>query len=366
MEEVTKTESIKDIIDAGNKEIEDVKIQYADEIDKLIKKTLTEKDIEDFTIPELSDEQLKEAEATEDDIKLYKIARALEYDKEDKLDVENYIDKDFLSKILTEELNISDIKDKKERNKAIKSYILFRAYSIYMMHENMEFANKVKDISTDVDTDEILRTWFKHNNDLFGITEDLEFLEEKEKNEYSVGREAYKRALTMESIIEQAKKISLNKLIKECSDKRYKRHVSRVNMLIRHHLKQDFVDKESKTTNCDNIPLYTSLIIGLLAKNKLAKNNPEDKYMFERLIKLDKDRKYSRSIVVLMSLASNTMDLTTGDVIEPYFINMNLYMISNIPTLSETSDKCTKRITNAIYEIMKIIYKKPLKVRAKM
>ena len=29
-EEVTNTESIKDAIEAGNKEIEDVKIQYAD------------------------------------------------------------------------------------------------------------------------------------------------------------------------------------------------------------------------------------------------------------------------------------------------------------------------------------------------
>lgn len=352
-EEVTKTKSIKDVIEAGNKEIEDVKIQYADEIDELIKKTLTEKDIENFTIPELSDEQLEEVEATEDDIKVYKIARELEYDKEDKLDVENYIDKDFLAKILAEELNISDIKDKKERNKAIKSYILFRAYSTYMMYENMEFANKVKDISTNVDTDEILRTWFNHNNDLFGITEDLEFLEEKEKNEYSIGREAYKRALTLESLIEQVKKITLSKLIKECSDKRYKRHVSRVNMLIRHHLKQDVADKESKTTNCDNIPLYTSLIIGLLAKNK-----PEDKDIFEWIIKNDKDHRFSRSIVVLLSLASNTMDLSTGDVVEPYFINMNLYMISNIPTLSERSDKCTKRITNAVYEIMKDIVSK--------
>lgn len=353
MDKVTETESIKDIIDAGNKEIEDVKIQYADEIDALIKKSLTEKDIENFTIPELTDEQLKEIESTEDDIKIYKIARELEYDKEDKLDVENYIDKDFLNKILTEELNIFDIKDKKERNKAIKSYILFRAYSTYMMYENMEFANKVKDVSAGVDTDEILKTWFNHNNDLFGVTEDLEFLEEKEKNEYSVGREAYKRALTMESLINQVKKISLNKLIKECSDKRYKRHVSRVNMLIRHHLKQDFVDKESKTTNCDNIPLYTSLIIGLLAKNK-----PEDKDVFEWIIKNDKDHRFSRSIVVLLSLASNTMDLSTGDVVEPYFINMNLYMISNIPTLSETSDKCTKRIVNGIYEIMKSIISK--------
>lgn len=353
MDKVTETESIKDIIEAGNKEIEDVKIQYADEIDALIKKSLTEKDIENFTIPELTDEQLKEIESTEDDIKIYKIARELEYDKEDKLDVENYIDKDFLNKILTEELNIFDIKDKKERNKAIKSYILFRAYSTYMMYENMEFANKVKDVSAGVDTDEILKTWFNHNNDLFGVTEDLEFLEEKEKNEYSVGREAYKRALTMESLINQVKKISLNKLIKECSDKRYKRHVSRVNMLIRHHLKQDFVDKESKTTNCDNIPLYTSLIIGLLAKNK-----PEDKDVFEWIIKNDKDHRFSRSIVVLLSLASNTMDLSTGDVVEPYFINMNLYMISNIPTLSETSDKCTKRIVNGIYEIMKSIISK--------
>ena len=111
-EEVTNTESIKDAIEAGNKEIEDVKIQYADEIDELIKKTLTEKDIENFTIPELSDEQLKEVEATEDDIKVYKIARELEYDKEDKLDVENYIDKDFLNKILSDELNISDIKER--------------------------------------------------------------------------------------------------------------------------------------------------------------------------------------------------------------------------------------------------------------
>lgn len=353
MDKVTETESIKDIIEAGNKEIEDVKIQYADEIDALIKKSLTEKDIENFTIPELTDEQLKEIESTEDDIKIYKIARELEYDKEDKLDVENYIDKDFLNKILTEELNIFDIKDKKERNKAIKSYILFRAYSTYMMYENMEFANKVKDVSAGVDTNEILRTWFKHNNDLFGVTEDLEFLEEKEKNEYSVGREAYKRALTMESLINQVKKISLNKLIKECSDKRYKRHVSRVNMLIRHHLKQDFVDKESKTTNCDNIPLYTSLIIGLLAKNK-----PEDKDVFEWIINNDKDHRFSRSIVVLLSLVSNTMDLSTGDVVEPYFINMNLYMISNIPTLSETSDKCTKRIVNGIYEIMKSIISK--------
>ena len=52
------------------------------------------------------------------------------------------------------------------------------------------------------------------------------------------------------------------------------------------------------------------------------------------------------------------MDLSTADVVEPYFINMNLYMISNIPTLSETSDKCTKRITNAVYEIMKDIVSK--------
>ena len=181
----------------------------------------------------------------------------------------------------------------------------------------------------------------------------VEFLEEKEKNEFSVGREAYKRALTLESLIEQVKKITLSKLIKECSDKRYKRHVSRVNMLIRHHLRQDIADKESKTTNCDNIPLYTSLIIGLLINNK-----PEDKDVFEWIIKNDKDHRFSRSIVVLLSLASNTMDLSTGDVVEPYFINMNLYMISNIPTLSETSDKCTKRITNAVYEIMKDIVSK--------
>lgn len=350
---VNNNESIKDIIETGNKEIEDVKIQYADEIDKLIKESLTEKDIEEFTVSELTDEQFKLIEATEDDIKLYKIARALEYDKENKLDVENYIDKDFLHKILTSELNIFDITDKNERNKAIKSYILFRAYSLYMMFENAEFANKVKEISTGVDTDEILRTWFKHNNDLFGITEDLEFLEEKEKNEYSIGREAYKRALTMETLINQVTNTSLTKIIKECSDKRYKRHVSRVNTIIRHHLKQDFVDKESKTTNCDNIPLYVSLIIGLLAKNK-----PEDKEIFEWIITNDKDHRFSRAIVVLMSLASNTMDLSSGDVVEPYFINMNLYMISNIPSLSDTSDKCTKRIVDGVYEIMKTILSK--------
>ena len=99
--------------------------------------------------------------------------------------------------------------------------------------------------------------------------------------------------------------------------------------------------------------MYTSLIIGLLIKNK-----PEDKDTFEWIIKNDKDHRFSRSIVVLLSLASNTMDLSTGDVVEPYFINMNLYMISNIPTLSETSDKCTKRITNAVYEIMKDIVSK--------
>ena len=358
VEEVTKTitpiDSISDTIESGNKEIEDIKISYADEIDELIKKSLTEKDIEEFTVPELTDEQLKSVEATEDEIKLYKIARVLEHDKDNKLDVENYIDKDFLDKILTSELNIKDIKSKEERNKAIKSYFLFRAYSLYMMFENNEFANKVKEISTDVDTNEILKTWFTHNNDLFGITDDLELLDEKEKNEYSIGREAYKKALTMESIIKQAKNITLKKLIKECSDNRYKRHVDRFNMMIRHHLKQKFVDKESKTTNCDNIPLYTSLIIGLLIRMK-----PEDKNTFAKIIELDnKDKRFSRSIVVLMSLASNTMDLSTGDVVEPYFINMNLYMISNIPTLSETSDKCSKRIAEAVYEIMKIILDK--------
>lgn len=357
MEEITKEispiDSISKTIEEGNKEIENVKITYADEIDELIKKTLTKEDIDNFTVPELTDEQLKSIEATEDDIKLYKIARILEHDKENKLDVENYIDKDLLNTIITNELNIKDIPNKEERNKAIKSYFLFKAYGLYMMFENAEFANKVKDISTNVDTDEILKTWFKHNNDLFGITEDLEFLEEKEKNEFSIGREAYKRALTMETIIDQAKKTTLKKLIKECSDKRYKRHVDRFNMLIRHHLRQQFVDKESKTTNCDNLPLYTSLIIGLLYKNK-----PEDKETIEEIIKNDKDHKFSRSIVVLMSLASNTMDLSTGDVVEPYFINMNLYMISNIPTLSDSSDKCTKRIVEAVYEIMKIILNK--------
>lgn len=350
---VDSIKNISDAIEAGNKEIEDVKVSYADEIDELIKKSLTDKEIEDFTVPELTDEQFKSIEATDDDIKLYKIARVLEHDKENKLDVENYIDKDFLNKIITTELNIKDITNKDERNKAIKSYFLFKAYTLYMLFENTEFSNKVKDVSTGIDPDEILKTWFNHNNDLFGITEDLEFLEEKEKNEFSIGREAYKRALTMESIINEVKKITLRRLIKECSDKRYKRHVDRFNMLIRHHLKQQFVDKESTTTNCDHIPLYTSLIIGLLFKNR-----PEDKETFKSIIENDKDHKFSRSIVVLMSLVSNTMDLSTGDVVEPYFINMNLYMISNIPTLSETSDKCTKRIADAIYEIMKIILNK--------
>lgn len=348
------TASISDEVAKGNERIKELKSDYASEVDELIKKTLTEKDIENFTIPELTDEQLKSVEATEDDIKLYKIARALDNDKEDKLDVENYIDKEFLDKILTSDLNISDIKIKTERNKAIKSYFLFRAYGLYMMYENNEFANKVKDISTNVDTNEILKTWFNNNNDLFGVTEDLEFLKEEKEGEYSAGREAYKRALTMESIIEKAKNITLKKLIKECSDKRYKRHVDRFNMVIRHHLRQKFVDKESMTTNCDNIPLYTSLIIGLLIRMY-----PEDKETFSKIIKLDnKDKRFSRSIVVLASLASNSIDLSTADVVEMYFINMNLYMISNIPTLSDDSDKCTKRIADAIYKIMKVILSK--------
>lgn len=116
----------------------------------------------------------------------------------------------------------------------------------------------------------------------------------------------------------------------------------------------DTSDKDSKTTNCENVPLYTSLIVGLLIKL-----HPEDKETFEQIIQLDnKDKRFSRSLVVLTSLVSNTLDLSTGDVVEPYFINMHLYMISNIPTLSDTSDKCTRRIADAVYQIMKIILKK--------
>lgn len=357
-EELTTAASYEDImkqIEEGNSDVEDAKKDYAAELNELVKNSLTEKDYENFTVPELSDEEFKTINASEDDIKLYKTARILENDKEDKLDVESYVSKEVLD-IIFKELDITTVKNTKEdRNKAIKAFILFKAYEMYIELENNNFADKLKEISTDVNVDEILKAWFKSNNDLFGIGEDLEFLEETEDNKFSIGRDAYKRSLTLEDLIEKAKSITLKKLIKECSDKRYKRHIDRFNLLIRHHLRyESYSDKDSKTTNCENVPLYTSLIIGMLIKLY-----PEDKETFEQIIKLDnEDRRFSRSIVVLTSLVSNTLDLGSGDVVEPYFINMNLYMISNIPTLSDTSNKCTRRIADAIYEIMKIILKK--------
>lgn len=357
-EETTATsyEEIMKQIEEGKIDVEDTKKDYAAELNELVKNSLTEKDYENFTAPELSDDDFKKIEATEDEIKLYKTARILENDKEDKLDVENYVSKEVLD-IIFKELDITTVKNTKDdRNKAIKAFILFKAYEMYIELENNNFNEKLKEINMGVDVDEILKAWFKSNNDLFGITEDLEFLEEAEDNKFSIGRDAYKRTLTLEDLIEKAKSITLKKLIKECSDKRYKRHIDRFNLLIRHHLRYDHssVDKDSKTTNCESVPLYTSLIVGMLIKLY-----PEDKETFEQIIKLDnKDKRFSRSIVVLTSLVTNTLDLSSGDVVEPYFINMHLYMISNIPTLSDTSDKCTRRIADAIYEIMKIILKK--------
>lgn len=351
----TSYEDVMKQIEEGNSEVEDTKKDYAAELNELVKQSLTEKDYENFTVPELSDEDFKIIEAADDDIKLYKTARVLENDKEDKLDVEQYVSKEILD-IVFKELDITTVKNTKEdRNKAIKAFILFKAYEMYIELENNKFSEKLKEITTDVNVDEILKAWFKTNNELFGITEDLEFLEETEDNKFSVGRDAYKRTLTFEELIKKAESITLKKLIKECSDKRYKRHVDRFNLLIRHHLKHvDTSDKDSKTTNCENVPLYTSLIVGLLIKL-----HPEDKETFEQIIQLDnKDKRFSRSLVVLTSLVSNTLDLSTGDVVEPYFINMHLYMISNIPTLSDTSDKCTRRIADAVYQIMKIILKK--------
>lgn len=357
-EEITATsyEDIMKQIEEGNADVEDTKKDYAAELNELVKNSLTEKDYENFTVPELSDEDFKKIEATEDEIKLYKTARILENDKEDKLDVENYVSKEVLD-IIFKELDITTVKNTKDdRNKAIKAFTLFKAYEMYIELENNNFNEKLKEINMGVDVDEILKAWFKSNNDLFGITEDLELLEETEDNKFSIGRDAYKRTLTLEDLIEKAKSITLKKLIKECSDKRYKRHIDRFNLLIRHHLKYDHntANKDSKTTNCENVPLYTSLIVGMLIKLY-----PEDKETFEQIIKLDnKDKRFSRSIVVLTSLVTNTLDLSSGDVVEPYFINMHLYMISNIPTLSDTSDKCTRRIADAIYEIMKIILNK--------
>lgn len=349
-EEVTTNTSIQESIENGIKEIGNVKKDYVSEINELVKKSITDKDIENFELPELTDEQLKLVSATDDDIKLYNYARIFEHDKKDTLDVENYVDKELWSKYL--DIDISS-GNKEERNKAIKSLFLAIAYQLYMNYENKKFTDKVAEVSLNADPEEIIKAWFTHNNDLFGITEDLEMLEETEDNKFSIGRDAYKRALTLESIIEESKSISLNKLIKECSDKRYKRHLNRMNTCVRHHLKQKDINKKSKTINCDNIPLYTSLIIGHLIKMH------DDKELFEKVIKLDnQDYRFSRAIVVLASLASNTIDLSSGDVIEPYFINMNLYMVSNIPTISETTDKCAERILEAVYNIIKNIAEK--------
>ena len=342
IKEVEKETTIEDL----KKEIEkESKIDFKELINQKIEADTN------FEFEDLTEEEYKQL--SEDEVKVFKIGRELYLDNENKLNLDWVIDK-ILSNTEKEEYEkdlegLTD-KEKEDLNKTLfenlKGSAILKAIDIYMRFYQKRFSEQIKDVMQRTYPEEILKHYFDMNNKEFSYDEDNNvIIHDEEETEFDYKRkEAYLESINLTKLLEYSKnKLFLNRLLKQCNNKRYFRHLDDFNYYIGRHVNKSMGTPNNKTNTADALPDLIEKIVF-------------DRFTFD-IYKLNEGNNYaiSRAIVYFIADILKTTPLRDPGIYSIYFYNMNCVALSEIDKYDHLTG-AAKRFYDNLVEFISNIY----------
>lgn len=277
---------IKSVLNKPITDISNNKLDLSDIID-IEKKNPSNEDI-DFA--PLSDEDITYVGSK--DATLYEAGRRIQADENiDVLELSKelkILDQDTINKYNS----ISDSKQKEIQLTQYTLYLMQKAIDVYVKIQLRNIKKEVKDSIPK----ELGNYYFDQNNKIFHYNPEEDSYSGDEDKDL---KEAYKLSLHLTPLIELVKDETFKKKVKKNIDKRYTRHLDRVNFVINKFQKPSKDNKNSYAKDVSYLPGNINLIIPDI--------NPQD----------------AKSLIIAMSVYSNTMELNKANCSFLYFVNMN-------------------------------------------
>lgn len=342
MEEKVKKENITENL---KKEIEEAsKIDFKELINQKIESNTN------FEFEDLTEDEYKQL--SDDEIKIFKIGRELYLDNENKLNMD-WIANKILSKTEKEEYEkdlegLTD-KEKEDLNKTmfenLKGTAILKAIDIYMQIYQKRFNDQVKDVMQRTYPEEILKHYFDMNNKEFGYDEDNNvIIHDENETEFDYKRkESYLESINLTKLLKYSSdKLWLSRLLKQCNNKRYFRHLDDYNYYLGRHLNSTTI-KANKTNTANNLP---DIIEELSFK----------RFNFD-IYKINEGNNYaiSRAIVYFVANMLKTTPLRDPSIYSIYFYNMNCVALSELDN-HEHLTGTAKRFYDNLIEFVSNIY----------
>ena len=307
-------------------------------IDNEIEKVLKEKEISDekvFELEELNEEDKKQL--SEEEIRVYDIALELKKDDENKINLlENYSDR------LTEEEKILLENKNKEAETQIRARLILEGLGVAARIEENKFKKKANNIIRTTYPVAIINQYFKLNAKRFELTE-----ENKEDKSAIERAKSYYYTLGIKKLLDMSKdEVFLSRLIKQCSDKRYKRHIEDIDFFIGKAIGQN---GEARQSSVNNVKKLDENIKKVFFKH----------FMYD-IWKLDNEfnNAISRAYGYAVSEIVKKSDIRSNDMIEIYFYNANVAVFTMMGSKDSYKDLTgdAKTCYDYVYEFVENVY----------
>ena len=253
---------------------------------------------------------------------------------------------------------MSSFEDKTDLSRKFRDYLRYSSFpqAVELYKVNPENINMFldgtyntvlfKDVMQRTYPEEILKHYFDMNNKEFGYDEDNNvIIHDEEETEFDYKRkEAYLESINLTKLLEYSKnKLFLNRLLKQCNNKRYFRHLDDFNYYIGRHVNKSMGTSNNKTNTADALPDLIEKIVF-------------DRFTFD-IYKLNEGNNYaiSRAIVYFIADILKTTPLRDPSIYSIYFYNMNCVALSEIDKYDHLTG-AAKRFYDNLVEFISNIY----------
>lgn len=335
-------DALKNLDNKSEEEVDKIDKDLDTEIENLINEKV-EAD-HSFTLDELSEEDKKLL--TEEEIKVYNTGRLIQMDEVqgnkslNLLGIADDIGLTEEEKIL---LSSEDIKIKKEAEESIRSRLILEGLGVAAKLEQDKFKVKADKIMKTTYPVTIINQYFKLNAKRFEVTEESL----KEDKDIEEKAKSYYYTVGIKKILDMAKDpLFLSRLKKQCSDKRYKRHIEDIDFFIGKAIGNNMQARNSAVNSVKKLDENIRKIFF--------------KHFMMKIWKLDEDNNYaiSRAYGYALSEIARKSDIRSNDMIEIYFYNANIGVL----TMMGSKDSYKDLVGDAalfysyVYDFINLIY----------
>ena len=335
-------DALKNLDNKSEEEVDKIDKDLDTEIENLINEKV-EAD-HSFTLDELSEEDKKLL--TEEEIKVYNTGRLIQMDEvqgNKSLNLLGIADDIGLTEEERIILSSEDIKIKKEAEESIRSRLILEGLGVAAKLEQDKFKVKADKIMKTTYPVTIINQYFKLNAKRFEVTEESL----KEDKDIEEKAKSYYYTVGIKKILDMAKDpLFLSRLKKQCSDKRYKRHIEDIDFFIGKAIGNNMQARNSAVNSVKKLDENIRKIFF--------------KHFMMKIWKLDEDNNYaiSRAYGYALSEIARKSDIRSNDMIEIYFYNANIGVL----TMMGSKDSYKDLIGDAalfysyVYDFINLIY----------